>query len=108
MLPVTRGAKHARLQILLYTLVVAPFGLVPAFTGLGGVIYLAVAAVGGLAFLWCAIRVFMSRAGDADAPSDIGRAKQMFGVSIIYLFAMFAALLIEHVLPLHFPLVGGA
>ncbi len=108
MLPVTRGAKHTRLQILLYTLVVAPFGLVPAFTGLGGVIYLAVAAVGGLAFLWCAIRVFMSRAGDADAPLDIGRAKQMFGVSIIYLFAMFAALLIEHVLPLHFPLVGGA
>ncbi|MEQ1783921.1 MAG: heme o synthase [Hyphomonadaceae bacterium] len=108
MLPVTRGAKHTRLQILLYTLVVAPFGLVPAFTGLGGVIYLAVAAVGGLAFLWCAIRVFMSRAGDADAPLDIGRAKQMFGVSIIYLFAMFAALLVEHILPLHFPLVGGA
>ena len=108
MLPVTRGAKHTRLQILLYTLVVAPFGLVPVFTGLGGLIYLAVAAVCGLAFLWCAIRVFMSRAGDADAPLDIGRAKQMFGVSIIYLFAMFAALLIEHVLPLHFPLVGGA
>ena len=108
MLPVIRGAKHTRLQILLYTLIVAPFGLVPAFTGLGGVIYLAVAAVGGLAFLWCAIRVFMSRAGDADAPSDIGRAKQMFGVSIIYLFALFAALLVEHILPLHFPLVGGA
>ena len=50
----------------------------------------------------------MSRAGDADAPSDIGRAKQMFGVSIIYLFALFAALLVEHILPLHFPLVGGA
>jgi protoheme IX farnesyltransferase len=108
MLPVTRGAKYTRLQILLYTLVVAPFGLLPAFTGLGGAIYLVVAAVGGLAFLWCAIRIFMSRAGDADARADIGRAKQMFGVSIIYLFALFAALLVEHVLPLHFPLVGGA
>ncbi len=108
MLPVPRGAKHTRLQILLYTLIVAPFGLLPAFTGLGGVIYLAVAAAGGLVFLWCAVRIFMSRAGDADAPADIGRAKQMFGVSIIYLFALFAALLIEYVLPLHFPLAGGA
>jgi protoheme IX farnesyltransferase len=108
MLPVTRGAKHTRLQILLYTLVVAPFGLLPAFTGLGGSVYLVVASVGGLAFLWCAIRVFMSRAGDAEARADIGRAKQMFGVSIIYLFALFAALLVEHVLPLHFPVVGGA
>ncbi len=108
MLPVTRGAKETRLQILLYTLVVAPFGLVPAFTGLGGTIYLVVAAVGGAAFLWCAIRVFMSRAGDADAPADLRHAKAMFGVSILYLFALFGALLVEHVLPLHFAVGGGA
>ncbi|MCC7046527.1 MAG: protoheme IX farnesyltransferase [Alphaproteobacteria bacterium] len=107
MLPVTRGAKHTRLQILLYTLVVAPFGLLPAFTGLGGVIYLVVSALGGAWFLWGAVRVFMSRAGDADAPADMRRAKQLFGISILYLFALFGALLVERVLPLHFPLVGG-
>jgi protoheme IX farnesyltransferase len=103
MLPVTRGAKETRLQILLYTLVVAPFGLLPAFTGLGGVIYLAVSAIGGLAFLWFAVKVFRSKAGDADAPADMRHAKAMFGVSILYLFALFAALLVERVLPLHFP-----
>lgn len=108
MLPVTRGAKETRLQILLYTLVSAPFGLVPVLTGLGGAIYAVVATVGGLAFLWCAIRIFVSRAGDADAPADMIRAKQMFGVSIIYLFALFAALLVERALPLHFPLMGAA
>jgi protoheme IX farnesyltransferase len=69
-------------------------------------IYLVVASVGGLAFLWCAIKVFRSRAGDADAPGDIRHAKVMFGVSIFYLFALFAALLVERVLPLHIP-VGG-
>jgi protoheme IX farnesyltransferase len=107
MLPVTRGAKETRLQILLYTLLVAPFGLAPAFTGLGGLIYLVVAAIGGAAFLWAALRVFMSRAGDADAPDDMRHAKALFGISILYLFALFAALLVEHVLPLHFA-IGGA
>jgi protoheme IX farnesyltransferase len=107
MLPVTKGAKETRRQILIYTLIVTPFALTPVATGLGGAIYLAVAAVGGSAFIWAAIRVFMSRAGDADAPADMRRAKALFGVSILYLFALFAALLVERVLPLHF-VVGGA
>jgi protoheme IX farnesyltransferase len=108
MLPVTRGAKETRLHILLYTLVVAPFGVLPVFTGLGGWLYLAVSAAGGAAFLWCAVRVFLSRAGDADAPADMIHAKKMFGVSILYLFALFGALLLERVLPFVVPLVGGA
>jgi len=108
MLPVTRGAAETRRQILIYTLVVAPFGLVPVATGLGGMIYLVVATLGGAAFLWSAIRVFGSRAGDADAPVDMRHAKAMFGVSIIYLFALFAALLVERVLPLHFVVGAGA
>ncbi|MDP3493223.1 MAG: heme o synthase [Hyphomonadaceae bacterium] len=106
MLPVARGSAETRRQILIYTLVVAPFGLMPVATGLGGWIYLVTAALGGVAFLWYAIRVFMSRAGDADAPADMRHAKAMFGVSILYLFALFAALLIERVLPLHF-IVGA-
>jgi protoheme IX farnesyltransferase len=108
MLPVTKGSAETRRQILIYTLVVAPFGLVPVATGLGGWIYLVVAAVGGAAFLWGAVRVFMSRAGDADAPADMRHAKALFGISIIYLFALFAALLVERILPLHFVVGGGA
>ncbi len=108
MLPVTRGAKETRLQILLYTMVSAPFGLVPVLTGLGGAIYLAVAILGGVAFLWCAVRIFTSRAGNDDAPADMKHAKRMFAVSIFYLFALFAALMVERILPLHFPLFGGA
>ncbi len=108
MLPVTRGAAETRRQILVYTLIVTPFALLPLATGLGGAIYGVVAVLGGAAFIWNAFRVFFSRAGDADAPADIGRAKAMFGVSIFYLFALFAALLVERVLPLHFPLTGGA
>jgi protoheme IX farnesyltransferase len=102
MLPVTKGAKETRRQILLYTLIVVPFSLAPVATGLGGVIYLVIAGIGGAAFLWAALRVFMSRAGDADAPKDMRRAHVLFGISILYLFALFAALLVEHAFPLHF------
>jgi protoheme IX farnesyltransferase len=107
MLPVIKGAKETRRQILLYTLVMAPFGLAPVATGLGGVIYLVVASLGGAVFLWCALRVFTSRAGDADHRADLKHARTLFGISILYLFALFAALLVEHALPLHFS-VGGA
>jgi protoheme IX farnesyltransferase len=103
MLPVTKGAPETRRQILVYTLISAPFGLVPVATGLGGAIYLAVASIGGAAFLWCAVRVFLSKAGDADGKADLRHAKAMFGVSILYLFALFAALLIERALPLYWP-----
>jgi heme o synthase len=108
MLPVTKGAPETRRQILIYTLISAPFGLVPVATGLGGAVYLAVASVGGAAFLWCAVRVFLSKAGDADGKADLKYAKTMFGVSILYLFALFAALLVERALPLYWPLSAGA
>jgi protoheme IX farnesyltransferase len=107
MLPVVRGVKETRRQILLYTLIVAPFGLVPVMTGLGGMLYLVVAAAGGAAFLWSALRVYLSRAGEPDARQDLRRAHVLFGVSILYLFALFAALLAEHVAPLYWPLVDG-
>ncbi len=108
MLPVTKGANETRRQILLYTLVVAPFGLVPVAhwpwrLDLSRCRFCSAARPSSGA----RIRVFMSRAGDADAPADMRRAKPMFGISILYLFALFAALLVEQVLPLHF-VVGAA
>lgn len=109
MMPVARGARSTRLQILLYSLVLVPVGVAPAFTGLGGVIYGVVAAVGGLVFLALAVRVWRSRAGDQpDKAEAVGReaalydvraeakpARNLFAFSILYLMALFAALLVE-------------
>jgi len=106
MLPVTKGAAETRRQILVYTLIFVPFALAPVATGLGGAIYLAVASVGGAAFLWSAIRVFLSKAGDADGKADLRHAKSLFGISILYLFALFAALLVERALPLYWPVAS--
>ncbi len=52
MLPVVKGKPHTRLQILLYTLVLVPLGLTPAFIGAGGLLYLAAAGLIGAWFLW--------------------------------------------------------
>src|SRR6201996_9026388 len=61
MLPVVKGKSHTRLQILLYTLALVPLGLVPAFIGAGGVLYLASAGLIGGWFLWEAIATFRER-----------------------------------------------
>ncbi|MGZ8362489.1 MAG: heme o synthase [Caulobacteraceae bacterium] len=110
MLPVAKGAKRTRLEILLYSLVFVPVAVAPAFTGLGGLTYLAVSVLGGAMFLLLAVRVYLSKAGETvEARNDDGLyavkadaqpARNLFAFSILYLFALFAALLAEHLFAL--------
>jgi protoheme IX farnesyltransferase len=93
MMPVVKGEASTRLQILLYSLALVPLALAPAFTGLGGVIYLVIAGLGGVGFIALAVRLFVRK--------DRTDAKRLFGFSIFYLFALFAALLGEHLAGLH-------
>jgi protoheme IX farnesyltransferase len=109
MMPVARGAKSTRLQILIYSLVFVPVAVAPGFVGLGGPLYLAVSITGGLGFLFLALRLWRSRAGDQpDKAEAVGReaalydvraeakpARNLFAFSILYLMALFAALLVE-------------
>jgi protoheme IX farnesyltransferase len=105
MLPVTHGAKATRTQILLYTVLLIPVSLAPLATGLGGWIYGAVASALGAVFLAYAVRLTRSKAGDADAAgADMKLAKSTFVFSILYLFALFGAVLVEHGAGLWFPL----
>jgi protoheme IX farnesyltransferase len=94
MLPVTHGAKTTRIHVFVYSLLLAPLGLAPMLTGLGGTIYAAIAGLGGALFVLLAWRVLRSRAGEGDAAQD-KPARDLFGFSILYLFALFAALLAE-------------
>ena len=105
MMPVAKGAASTRIQILLYSLLFVPVAIAPTFTGLGGPIYLAVSAAGGALFLLLAARVALSRVGDGDDPRkqglydvkpDARPARNLFAFSILYLFALFASLLAEH------------
>jgi protoheme IX farnesyltransferase len=109
MLPNVAGAPAARLQILVYTLLLAPLGLAPVATGLGGWLYGAVAAGMGAMFVVLAARVARSRAGEAGTDDadlyevkkgDVA-ARDLFAFSILHLFSLFAALLAEHGLGLY-------
>jgi len=96
MMPNVKGSARTRLEILLYTIVLAPIGLLPWFMEFGGMAYGLVAALGGLAMLVMAARVYTLREGK---PAN-KVAMQLFGGSIIYLFMLFAMLLAENVVPL--------
>ena len=89
MMPNARGVPSTKRQILAYSVILAAVGAAPFFTGLGGLFYLATAICLGAWFVWLAYGVFRS------APEDAKPAKKLFGFSILYLFALFAALLIE-------------
>jgi protoheme IX farnesyltransferase len=90
MLPVVSGERETRRQIMLYTLVLAPLGVAPWFMGFAGAIYGVVAAIGGAIMLALALRVLMDRSGPAEKA-----AKHLFAFSILYLFLLFAFLLID-------------
>lgn len=91
MLPVVAGADATRLQILIYSLILAPLGMVPSIIGLGGTLYMATAAMLGSLFVVMALDCYRQRAGEeADRA-----AKNLFAYSVLYLFLLFAVLLVE-------------
>ncbi|HWA68791.1 MAG TPA: heme o synthase [Rhizomicrobium sp.] len=90
MLPVVKGKPHTRLQILLYTLVLVPLGVLPAMLGIGGPLYLAASGGIGLWFLWEAIATYREK-NDVKEPA----AHRLFGVSLVYLTALFTSLIGE-------------
>jgi heme o synthase len=89
MLPVVAGSEATKRQMLAYTLLLLPLVLAPYGLGIAGTWYAAGALVLGLLFAVSALRVLRGR--------DDRPAKQMFGFSILYLFALFALLIVDRV-----------
>jgi protoheme IX farnesyltransferase len=87
MLPVVAGPAVTKRQMLLYTLVLWPCALAPYVLGVTGAVYAAAAIGLSAVFTGFAIKVLR----DATHHS----AKQMFGFSILYLFLLFALMLID-------------
>jgi protoheme IX farnesyltransferase len=109
MLPVTHGIRETRRRIFAYSVALAPVAIAPAFVGLGGWLYAVVATLGAAGFLGLALRVLRSRAGEEGAADgalySVGKgdrtARDLFAFSILYLAALFAALIAEHGLGLY-------
>jgi len=95
MLPVTHGVELTRLHILLYTVLLFVFGLLPYLAGMSGLLYLIGAVILGGRFLWWAYRMYRRK--------DDSLAMPTFGYSIVYLFALFGVLLADHYLLMLMP-----
>ena len=97
MMPVVAGEVSTRRQILIYAVLLLPLSLVPclvpAADGGTGMVYGIAAAVLSGCFLLLSIRVGLRRTSGTDDP--MRPEKQLFFWSIIYLFALFAALVAD-------------
>ena len=94
MLPVPHGSALPRPQILLHPLLLTAVTFLPYVMGMSGLIYLASAVVLDgifIAYAWALKRNY----------SDL-LSRKTFRYSILYLSLLFAALLVDHYLPLHF------
>ena len=97
MLPVVSGARVTRLNVLVYTAVLAAVSVLPWALGYAGGVY-AVSAIGLSAwFLIASVGVYRDRQDPTgvsltnDAP-----ARWAFRVSLVYLFSLFGALAADH------------
>ncbi len=99
MLPVTHGVAFTRLHVLLYTVILALFTLLPYVTGMSGLLYLGFALVLNARFVWLAIRLKVT--GSDELPM------RMFRFSINYLMWLFLGLLADHYLLVLLPALRG-
>lgn len=93
MLPVVAGEKATRRQILIYSAILVPLAAAPWWIGGTGLFYGAAALALSLLFLGLALLVALrTRTGEDDPMKP---EKCLFAYSVLYLFALFAALVAD-------------
>jgi heme o synthase len=91
MLPVTHGLAYTRLHVLLYTVLLFVVTLMPFLTHMSGLLYLCVALVLNVIFLYYALALKITAREELPM--------RVFKFSVTYLMYLFAALLVDHYLP---------
>src|SRR3954464_12941634 len=91
MLPVVAGPDATRLQILLYTVVLVAVAFAPWPLGYFDAVYGIASLVLGTGMMALAINVYRRR----DGVEAVRATRKLFAFSILYLFALFATLLLE-------------
>ncbi|MEG3596922.1 MAG: protoheme IX farnesyltransferase, partial [Pseudomonadota bacterium] len=95
MMPVVRGEASTRRQILAYAVLLVPVAAAPWFIGGTSYVYGVASLALTLAFLALSVPVAFRQTGVNDTMTP---EKRLFAFSIIYLFALFAALVADRVL----------
>ncbi|MFZ0401024.1 MAG: UbiA family prenyltransferase, partial [Pseudolabrys sp.] len=89
MLPVVSGDASTRRQILVYTLILVPLGVAPWAFGYAGALYGITAVVMGAVMVTLGWQVLLE-----SRPAERA-SRNLFAFSILYLFLLFAVLLVE-------------
>jgi protoheme IX farnesyltransferase len=92
MLPVVRGVQETKVQMLIYTLILLPLTILPAFFGAFGTMYAVAAIVLGGRFLWYNFQLLRE-------PGVTGTAWKMYRYSLVYLALLFVAMGVDRTLP---------
>ena len=92
MLPVVAGITNTRRQIALYTLPMTVAAIAPWVMGLTGWVYGAASIALNIVFAILALAVLANKAAE---PGGMKPEKRLFAFSIIYLFALFASLVVD-------------
>ena len=90
MMPVVAGTEETKRQMLLYTALLIPATLMPVVIGMSGAVYGTAAVLLGAEF-WRRVRR-VRHGGDVDQERA---ARRLFLFSILYLFLIFAGLLVD-------------
>ncbi len=88
MMPIVFGNDYTKYQILIYTLLTVACSVLPFAIGLSGTLYLATALVSGAWFTYYAVSLLKDERNRY--------APRMFFFSIIYLFIIFGAMILDH------------
>ncbi len=94
MLTVTHGRQNTRRQIFIYTALLAVLGGATTFSNLGGPIYLVSTVSLSCIFLYNALKILWRTEEECELDGFLVERK-FFKFSIIYLFALFAAILVD-------------
>jgi protoheme IX farnesyltransferase len=93
MMPVVRGERRTKVEMLLYTLFLLPLTLMPSLFGALGLIYLVAALLLGLRLLWYCM-LLLRESGVTPT------AWRMYKYSLLYLFLLFAAMGVDRLVPI--------
>ena len=92
MMPVVRGERRTKFEMLVYTLMLLPLTLMPVLFGAFGAFYAGAAVLLGAPLLWYCIRLLRE-------PSVTPTAWKLYRYSLVYLALLFVAMGVDRNLP---------
>ncbi|MEP7324494.1 MAG: hypothetical protein ABI836_00975, partial [Gemmatimonadota bacterium] len=92
MMPVVKGERSTKIQMLGYTIMLVPLTILPWLAGRLGTLYLVTAVLLGARLMWYCLKLLKE---NGVTPT----AWKMYKFSLLYLFLLFAAMGADHLFP---------